>query len=177
MIPWRPTPWVAVLLAGGAAAQGVLLDVPFVRQERDACGAACLTMVMRYWRAQGMGAVAEPEPEAIQRELYVPAERGIPGTAMRGYLERAGFHAFTVRGEWDDLVEHVGYGRPVIVCLSAPGRRLHYVVVAGVDAERGLVMINDPARRKLLAVSRAGFEKDWHASDYWTLVAAPAQRQ
>lgn len=174
---WRRVTAVAALVAGSAAAQSVLLDVPFVRQEKDACGAACLTMVVRYWRAQGEAPLEDPGPEAIQRELYVAAERGIPGSAMRAYLERVGFHAFAVRGSWDDLEAHVGKGRPLIVCLSAPGRRLHYVVVAGVDTERGLVTINDPARRKLLTVARASFEKDWRASNNWTLVAAPAERQ
>jgi ABC-type bacteriocin/lantibiotic exporter with double-glycine peptidase domain len=131
-------------------------------------------MVMRYWRAQDASAVAEPDPARIQRELYVAAERGIPGSAMRAYLERAGFHAFTVKGQWSELTAHLEKGRPLIVCLSAPGRRLHYVVVAGVDQEKGTLLVHDAARRAWLSMTRSGFERKWRESGYWTLVAAPA---
>ena len=31
---------------------GVWLDVPFVKQEKDGCGAASIAMVMQYWQAQ-----------------------------------------------------------------------------------------------------------------------------
>jgi len=169
----RPAALVAVLVSVGLAGGSVRLEVPYVRQEKDGCGAASLTMVMRYWRAQDQGAVEEADPSRIQRELYVAAERGIPGSAMRAYLERAGFHAFTIKGEWRDLAAHVGKGRPLIVCLSAAGRRLHYVVVAGVDEERGRVQVHDPARRAWLTMTRSGFERKWRESGYWTLVAAP----
>jgi len=47
------------------------------------------------------------------------------------------------------------------------------VVVAGVDPARNLVLINDPARRKLLKIERGVFEKDWSAAERWTLLALP----
>jgi predicted double-glycine peptidase len=170
----KPTALIAVFLSTGLAAGSLRLDVPFVRQEKDACGAACLTMVMRYWRALGRTELPEADPTRIQRELYVPAERGIPGSAMRAYLEQAGFHAFTISGQWSDLQDHIAKGRPLIVCLSAPGRRFHYVVVTGLDEQAGTVLLHDPARRQWLSVARSGFERNWRASGHWTLVAAPA---
>ncbi len=45
--------WLAVcgmLLA--AEPPGVWLDVPFVKQEKDGCGAASIAMVIQYWRMQ-----------------------------------------------------------------------------------------------------------------------------
>jgi predicted double-glycine peptidase len=168
----QPAALTALLVSAGLAGGSVRLDVPYVRQEKDGCGAASLTMVMRYWRARDQGAVGEADPSRIQRELYVAAERGIPGSAMRAYLERAGFHAFTIKGQWSDLAAHVGKGRPLIVCLSAPGRRLHYVV--GAEEGGGTVLVHDPARREWLSMTRSGFERKWRVSGYWTLVAAPA---
>jgi hypothetical protein len=47
-------------------------------------------------------------------------------------------------------------------------------VVDGIDPRRGLVMMNDPAERKLLSQERAGFEKDWSATGEWMLLAVPA---
>lgn len=170
----QPAALIAVLVSAGLAGGSVRLEVPYVRQERDGCGAACLTMVMRYWRAQDAGAVAEPDPARIQWELYVASERGIRGSAMRAFLERAGFHAFTVKGQWSDLTAHLEKGRPLIVCHSAPGRRLHYLVVVGVDQEKGTVLVHDPARRAWLSMTRSVFERKWRESGHWTLVAAPA---
>jgi predicted double-glycine peptidase len=89
---------------------------------------------------------------------------------MEGYFREKGFQTFAFRGEWADLQNHIEKGRPLIVCLKE-GAPLHYVVVAGVDA--GFVMLNDPARRKLLKLDRAAFVRDW--KDRWTLLAVPRQ--
>jgi predicted double-glycine peptidase len=161
---------VALVLAGVLAAQGVMLDVPLVRQPREGCGAACLTMMVRYWR----GGDAGEGPEAIQRALYDRRQRGIPGSAMRRYLEEAGFAAFVIRGTWEDLRRELAGGRPVVVSVAVRGGRLHYVVVTGLDEARGVVRVNDPARRHGFTLSRDKFERQWAGADYWTLAASPA---
>jgi hypothetical protein len=51
--------------------------------------------------------------------------------------------------------------------------RLHYVVVAGLDQERKLVLLNDPAQRKLLMEDRSRFEREWKGAGRWTLLALP----
>ena len=53
-------------------------------------------------------------------------------------------------------------------------RALHYVVVAGVDDSSQVVLLNDPAQRKLLKEDRAQFEHEWKATGFWTLLAVPA---
>jgi len=90
-------------------------------------------------------------------------------------LRAGGFQTFVFRGEWQDLEQHLAKGRPLIVCLHPHGRAgpLHYVVVAGVDTLQNVVLINDPARRKLMKVERGMFEKDWTAAGRWTLLAVP----
>ncbi len=150
-----------------AAAQTRLwLDVPFVRQSEEGCGAAAITMVLRYWGRQ-----AEPEP--ILRELYSSGARGIRAPDMARYFRAHGFRDFEFKGGWDDLAAHISKGRPLIVALREGSNALHYVVVAGVDPERQAVLINDPGRRKLLRVSRRDFERRWH--ERWTLLAVPAE--
>jgi len=47
-------------------------------------------------------------------------------------------------------------------------------VIDGVDTERGLVIMNDPAVRKLMREERSQFEKEWSATHNWTLLAVPA---
>jgi ABC-type bacteriocin/lantibiotic exporter with double-glycine peptidase domain len=170
--------WLLFVVASVLVAEATRLwiDVPFVSQPREGCGAASLSMVMQYWAGQQeIAASADSDVFRIQQALYVPREHGIPALAMRDYLRQHGFRAFAFAGKWSDLEEHVAKGRPLIVALRPEGQgHLHYVVIDGVDTVRGLVTMNDPAERKLLSEERARFEKEWSATHNWTLLAVPA---
>ena len=152
---------------------GVWLDVPFVKQEKDGCGAASIAMVMQYWQAQqGQSPNRASDATQIQRALYSAKAHGIYASDMERYFREQGFRTFTIRGEWEDLQQHLAKGRPLIVALKpAGGSALHYVVVTGVGAET--VMVNDPAQRKLLQQDRSSFEQEWSAAGKWTLLALP----
>ena len=152
---------------------GVWLDVPFVKQEKDGCGAASIAMVMQYWQAQqGQPANDSSDPSQIQRTLYSAKAHGIFASDMERYFRENGFRTFTIHGEWQDLKQHLEKGRPLIVALMpARGAPLHYVVVTGLDQET--VMVNDPAQRKLLKQDRPAFEREWIAAGRWTLLAVP----
>ena len=173
---------IAALFATGmlpAQAPAVWIDVPFVAQPPDGCGAASLAMVMQYWAAkERRAAIPAADVAAIQRALYIPREHGIPAASMQSYLRQHGFRAFTISGRWSDLEEQIRKGRPLIVALRPQGQsQLHYVVVDGIDDARGLVNFNDPAQRKLLEQERVSFEKDWSATHNWLLLAVPASAQ
>ena len=170
--PPSPTPSAPV----SSAPSAFWIDVPFVAQPREGCGAASLSMVMQYWAAQPGG---QPQSgsnvAAIQRDLYSPADHGIPASSMVNYLRHHGFLAIAFSGNWNDIEQQVRKGRPLIAALRPDGQtQLHYVVIDGVDTGRNLVMMNDPAERKLLTQERAGFEKDWSATHNWILLAVPA---
>lgn len=165
---------LTVALAIAADARSLWLDVPFVRQEKNGCGAACVTMLSRYWKAHGASQIPDPNAAEIQRNLYSPEARGIFGADMEQYLKDAGFRVFVFRGDWGALSDHVAKGRPLIACLGAGSHgSLHYVIVAGVDDSENVVLVNDPARRKLVRLDRKDFEKDWSVTGYWTLLAVP----
>jgi ABC-type bacteriocin/lantibiotic exporter with double-glycine peptidase domain len=155
---------------------GVWLDVPFVKQEKDGCGAASIAMVMQYWfKRQNRTDAESIDAAEIHRALYRAEYRGVYASAMERYFKQRGFRTFTFSGEWVDMLNHLRKGRPLIAALKAPenGAPLHYVVVAGLDPQAGLVMLNDPARRKLLKQDRADFEKQWSGANKWTLLALP----
>ena len=154
---------------------GLWLDVPFVQQEKDGCGSASIAMVMQYWLAQqGQPAGAGADAVQIQRVLYSRQAGGIYASKMQRYFQEQGFQTFSFHGDWDDLKLHLEKGRPLIVALR-PGLRdpLHYVVVTGLDWDQNLVLVNDPAQRKLLKQDRPTFEREWSAADKWTLLALP----
>lgn len=154
---------------------GVWLDVPFVKQEKEGCGAASVAMVMQYWLRQEQKAESGIEPDAIQQALYSRKAHGTYASDLERYFQEHGFRTFAFQGTWDDLKQHLEKGRPLIVALKPTARNaeLHYVVVAGLDWEHGIVLVNDPAERKLLKQERAKFEKQWSAVGKWTLLAIP----
>jgi len=170
------TAWIALsLVALALDPPGVWLDVPFVRQQKDGCGAASIAMVMQYWqRQQGRSATGSEDAETIQRALYSAPAHGIYASDLEHYLGRQGFRTFAFQGKWDDLKAHLIKGRPLIVALKPRGKApLHYVVIAGLDWQQQLVLKNDPAERKLLKQDRSSFEKEWNAAANWTLLAVP----
>lgn len=163
--------------AAGPAA--LWLDVPFVKQEKNACGAASIAMVMQFWQQQ-QGASQNPDsdPARIQLALYSSKARGIYASDLQHYLEQHGYWAFAFQANQQDLRQHLEKGRPLIVALKPiAADSLHYVVVAGIDAEQKLVLLNDPAERKLRKQDLASFEKEWKGTSYWTLLAVPQSEQ
>jgi ABC-type bacteriocin/lantibiotic exporter with double-glycine peptidase domain len=166
-----------------AAPAGVWLDVPFVQQEKEGCGAASAAMVMQYWlRAQGKAAGRDADVKQIQNALHSTAGHGIYASELERYLEQHGFRTFAFAGSWDDLEQHLAKGRPLIVALKPSSTaELHYVVVVGLDSEQtaelNVVLVNDPAQRKLLKQPRSTFEKQWSAAGRWLLLALPEPSQ
>jgi len=160
-----------LLLVTALDGQAVLwLDVPFVRQVDDGCGAACIAMLIRYWQP----ATPAEEPEAIFRSLFEPKSRGIPARRVEEYFRGRGYSAYAFKGSWEDLSQHLAKGRPLIASLRPnKSAQAHYVVVAGIDTVRGLVQLNDPARGKLTMMHRRDFERAWGECGYWTLLALP----
>src|SRR5215472_16536186 len=138
---------VAVLQA---ASPGVWLDVPFVAQTKNGCGAASVAMLMGYWQRQ-QGTAVDIDAAQIERALYSSRADGVYASDLEHYLKDHGFRVFTFAGQWTDLKQHLEKGRPLLVVLKPQGQsELHYVVIAGVDESQGIVLLNDPAERKLL---------------------------
>jgi len=163
-------------LAVATDSPGVWLDVPFIKQPKDGCGAASAAMVLQYWfRQQGRSLDESADVAQIQRTLHSGKAHGAYASELESYFQKHGFRTFAFNGTWEDLKQHLQKGRPLIVALkpAASDGSLHYLVVAGLDWENGLVLVNDPARRKLLKQDRASFEQEWSATGKWTLLAVP----
>jgi predicted double-glycine peptidase len=174
--------WIVLALTGQSspakAASGIWLDVPFVKQAEDGCGSAAISMLLQYWSAHGVELTSgRADAEAIQKQLYSRKARGIFASDLERYIRDSGFREFAVRGEWEDLRQHLEQGRPLIVSLQTgkANAPLHYVVVAGMDWIQEAVFVNDPARGKLTRVERQEFEKEWSAARNWMLLAVPAR--
>lgn len=167
------SPWIAAQAAAHSA--NLWLDVPFVPQQKDGCGAAGVAMVMQYWE-QHEGRPVQPaaDPARILRALYAPAAHGIYASAIVRYFQQNGYRAFAFAGQPADLEKQLAAGRPLLVALK-PGAEasLHYVVVVGLNQPQQIVVVNDPAQRKLLKEDLSQFEREWNATGSWTLLAVP----
>jgi ABC-type bacteriocin/lantibiotic exporter with double-glycine peptidase domain len=167
-----------VILALSPAPSSIWIDVPFVAQQEEGCGAASLSMLIQYWKSHGYSFdKTASDPVRIMQLLYSKKDHGIRAPDFRNYLERQGFRTFEFTGTWDDLAHHLAKGRPLIASLEASGNRdrFHYLLVTGIDLQQNLVLVNDPAQRKLLRMKRNNFENRWKASGNWTLLAVPKQ--
>ena len=133
-------------------------------------------MVMQYWQRQpGGGARPKGNIAEIENNLHPDAKQGVLASKMQRYFEQNGYRAVAFAGAWSDLERELQQGRPVIAALKpTTDKTLHYVVVAGVDDSSQVVLLNDPAQRKLLKEDRAQFEREWKATGFWTLLAVPA---
>jgi ABC-type bacteriocin/lantibiotic exporter with double-glycine peptidase domain len=179
-MPWRAVQALVLALAlcgiaFAAGPEGVWLNVPFVKQTKDGCGAASIAMVMQYWQHQQRRPGGDiSAPDHILRALYSSSAHGIYASAMQRYFQQHGFRAFAFHGDLAMLAEHLEKGRPLIVALKPAGdASLHYVVVAGLDPANRLVIVNDPAQRKLLKDDQLQFNREWKATGNWTLLAVP----
>ena len=168
---------VLMLGVGGmlfaADPSGIWLDIPFVKQGKDECGAASIAMVIQYWQLKQFR-TGNPTADQIQLALHSTEGPGIHASDMVRFFRENGYATFVFAGDWSDLTQHLGKGRPLIAALK-PGSMapLHFVVVAGLDQERQLVLLNDPAQRKLLKEDRSRFEQEWKGAGRWTLLALP----
>jgi len=159
--------------ATSLGAAGLWLDVPYVRQLKNGCGAATIAMVMQYWeRRDNLPIQPAALPAQIFRAVYSPSAHGVYASAMVGYFQANGYRAFAFAGQPADIERQLAQGRPLIVALK-PGSSLHYVVVAGLDPSRQLVLVNDPAGRKLLKEDQSQFDREWNAAGRWLLLAVP----
>jgi ABC-type bacteriocin/lantibiotic exporter with double-glycine peptidase domain len=151
------------------------IDVPFVQQPQEGCGAASIAMVMRYWQErQGKVHGDGADVSHIQQALFSDQAHGIYASDVQRYLDRHGFQTFVFRGDEALVQHHIEQGRPLIVALQpSSGTLLHYVVVAGVDRGQHVIVVNDPAQRKLLKIDSHTFDKQWQAAGFWTLLAVP----
>jgi ABC-type bacteriocin/lantibiotic exporter with double-glycine peptidase domain len=161
------------------AQSGIWIDVPFVKQPAEGCGAASIAMVMQYWQAhQGGPQSRSADVSNIQRALYSEKARGIYASDLQRYLNQQGFQTYVLRGDAALLAHHLQRGRPMIVALQpASNSLLHYVVVTGIEPDQHTYRVNDPAQRKLLKVDTRNFEQEWRATGNWTLLALPNSGQ
>src|SRR5262249_54129231 len=104
-------------LLGAGAPRALWIDVPFVAQPENACGAACVSMVISYWASKSATAAPAPDAAQLYARLRSKDGKGIPAAHLQRYLEEQGFRAIAFAGDWGMLRDHLSKGRPLIAAL------------------------------------------------------------
>ena len=154
-------------------AGGVLriLDVPYVPQSEALCGGAALAMVSRYWGHRDV--YAEDFAHLLEEE-----GSGIRGDALIESIESRGWQALPFRGDEVSVRHHLSRGRPLVALIEDSSARYHYVVLVGWSAGNpGNVVLHDPASAPFQTVTAPDFEAAWAATDRWTLLVLPPERE
>ena len=141
-----------------------LLDVPVVKQPYMLCLAASVSMVLDYW-----GYKISPATLAQQVAVY---KEGTVGRDYANIVESLGLYAFLVQPRFDDLLAHLGKGRPIIVELPERGSR-HAKVLVGYDVPDNKVWLNDPATGERKAQALDAFRREWEKGGRWTFLIVP----
>jgi ABC-type bacteriocin/lantibiotic exporter with double-glycine peptidase domain len=154
------------------------IDVPFVRQTEQGCGAASIAMVMQYWSTKGHPVShSAMDVAGIMNRLYSKDAAGIRANDVENYFSEHGFRALVFSGKISDFAHHIKKGRPLIAALETKGKpgQFHYLVVVGIDSKQELILVNDPSERKLMKMRLPDFEQRQRATENWTLLAVPKE--
>ncbi len=144
---------------------------PFFPQTELHCGPAAL--------ATALGALQiDATPEALGREVFLPARGGSLQAEMLSGARRHGAVAVRLPGTVDAVLREVAAGNVVVVLMNlgfAVAPRWHYAVVVGYDLPaRELVMRSGAIERDRIALRT--FEHTWARSGHWAFVAVPPGR-
>jgi predicted double-glycine peptidase len=170
-------------------------SVDAVRQSRQlSCGAAALTSVLNYWKADSAPSIVEKE---LIKKYPAKSKAGYPILQLREMALTERFAAFAVTMEadpWKQLSEHLENGRPVICAVRLPRGRYfggtiplvetldrqtvmstgnewksHYVVAMGSSYREILLM--DP-KYGIVRLSRETFLYYWSLEKYAALICS-----
>jgi ABC-type bacteriocin/lantibiotic exporter with double-glycine peptidase domain len=150
------------------AGPAVLLPVPIVRQERERCGPAALTMVLRYLEADSVALAAA-------ERAYDPVLRGALVTELARAARSVGYDARVASPGEDSLRLLLERGVPPILLYQhgwGPLTRSHYGVLVGWDPARGEWRVHDGTSQPH-AFRRDDLMRRWRAAGGLALLVRP----
>jgi ABC-type bacteriocin/lantibiotic exporter with double-glycine peptidase domain len=145
--------------------QRVWLDVPRIKQSYMRCLVASVSMVLGYWGGK-------ISPDVIGEHVAVYKD-GTAGRDLADFVESLGFHGFLIQPSFEDLLDHLGNGRPPIISLPEGNSSRHAMVCIGYDLSAGTISFNDPASGKSISQELASFRKRWEKGQRWTFLIVP----
>ncbi len=149
------------------SSQDLVLEVPYVKQEKNFCGPASLAMVLMYWGST----VSQYE---IGERVQNKEKKGVWGEDLKSVAENLGFNAFIYSSDINNIKENLSKGRPIIVPLtSGSSSNFHFVLIVGVSSTNSKLIYHDPAEESFSVIDIEEFITKWKPSNYWALLVVP----
>jgi ABC-type bacteriocin/lantibiotic exporter with double-glycine peptidase domain len=145
----------------------IIPGVPFLPQEKDACGPTALAMLLRFYGREAP--VAE-----IVRETRTEGLRGVLITDLAAAARRRGFDASVEDLDLDGLRRHILAGTPVVLLVDLGMwviSRPHYMLAYGMTPEGTVV---HSGRTEGQIVSFSALETRWSRMGRLALVVRPS---
>lgn len=155
----------------GVAVQSELRDVPFFAQQEYQCGPAALATTLVH-------AGAQVTPDELVARVYTAGRQGSLQAEMLAAPRRYGRVSYKLAPLFDDLLQEVAKGNPVIVLQDigiGPVSSWHYAVVVGFDYPAGELYLRSGTTQRL-AIPFTIFEFTWKKGAYWAMVTMPPER-
>lgn len=152
-------------------ASGIILDVPFVAQQKEFCGPASLSSILNFWERP-------VTQDKIAASIFQPELCGVLNVDLEKYARDCGFWAKGYETDFEDLKSQLRNGVPVIVMQKLHPfilNRKHYTVVIGFS-DKHKVIIEHTGSRKSVIRSYRGFKSNWYAAGGWMLKVMPFDR-
>lgn len=143
-----------------------ILDVPKVKQLKNYCGPASLSMVFAYYGLKlSQEEIAEEITEIWPHYVKKPImESGLHTTHLTGYAREKGFSARRYKQcSLDRLINYLKKEVPTIALIDDFTDRDigHFIVVKGYDLDKKLLYLNDPYDQRRTKASFKFFKKLW----------------
>jgi tetratricopeptide (TPR) repeat protein len=152
--------------------RGRYIPLEFIKQEPNRCGSAALGELLAHWK------VANSSEEQLAKEVYSKSLKGTLNFDLANAARRRELVVRSGRSCLKELHEAIESGYPAVVMITLSPhvlKRKHFMIIKGVDLERGYLMADD-GRRPDRVLRPRPFRKDWRSSKFWALYCWPAEK-
>ena len=150
---------------------GILIDVPFVKQEGNYCGPAALSAVLSFW--------SKPcSQQDIAAEIFCEDLKGVLNVDLEKLAKDKGLWAKGNTTDFNSLKNRLKAGIPVIVMQKLHPfilGRYHFTVVVGFSDDKRII-IEHTGHQAFVIRSYQGFKRNWYAADSWMLEIMPKEK-
>ena len=146
----------------------IVIDVPFVAQNKFFCGPASLTMVADYYGR-------DLTLSQVEKLMYLPVVKGSLQTELQATARSLNFATFPMKLDRESLIAEIDQKRPVIILQNLSLEMYpiwHYAVVVGRSPNSDYLLLHS-GEHEYYRVPWKTFENTWKRSTQWALLVLP----
>ena len=146
----------------------VVIDVPFIAQDKFFCGPASLAMVSAYYGRD----ITTPQ---IEQLMLLPVRKGTLQVELQATARSLNLAAFPMQMNRETLITAIDQQQPVIVLQNLSldiYPRWHYAVVVGRSPNADHLLLHS-GEHEYYRVRWQTFKNTWQRSGHWALLALP----